>query len=48
MAQYTLRLLDPANKQQYKNQALEQAKTFSIDRIVPQYEKIYFNLVSKK
>jgi N-acetyl-alpha-D-glucosaminyl L-malate synthase BshA len=48
MAQCTLKLFDPALKQQYKIQALEQAKTFSIERIVPQYEKIYFNLVSKK
>jgi len=48
MAQHTLTLLNPSHKQQYKNQALEQAKTFGIERIVPQYEKIYFNLVSKK
>ena len=47
MAQHTLTLLNPLHKQQYKNQALEQAKTFGIERIVPQYEKIYINLVSK-
>lgn len=47
MAQHTLTLLNPSYKQQYKNQALEQAKTFGIERIVPQYEKIYINLVSK-
>jgi len=48
MAQHTLTLLNPSHKQQYKNQALEQAKTFGIERIVPQYEKIYINLVTKK
>jgi N-acetyl-alpha-D-glucosaminyl L-malate synthase BshA len=47
MANNTLKLLDPKQKQQYRNQALEQAKAFSIERVVPQYEEIYLNLVSK-
>lgn len=48
MANNTLKLLDPKEKQRYRNQALNQAKAFSIERIVPQYEEIYLNLVSKK
>jgi glycosyltransferase involved in cell wall biosynthesis len=48
MANNTLKLLDPVQKQQFRNQALEQAKAFSIERVVPQYEEIYLNLVSKK
>ena len=47
MANNTLRLLDPVQKQQFRNQALEQAKAFSIEHVVPQYEEIYLNLVSK-
>jgi N-acetyl-alpha-D-glucosaminyl L-malate synthase BshA len=48
MANNTLKLLDPVQKQQFRNQALEQAKAFSIERVVPQYEEIYLNLDSKK
>jgi len=48
MANNTLKLLDPVKKHQYRKQALEQAKAFSIERVVPQYEEIYLNLVSKK
>jgi N-acetyl-alpha-D-glucosaminyl L-malate synthase BshA len=48
MANNTLKLLDPVQKQRFRNQALEQAKAFSIERVVPQYEEIYLNLVSKK
>ena len=48
MATNTIKLLDPTHKQHFKNQALEQAKAFSIERVVPQYEEIYLNLVSKK
>jgi hypothetical protein len=48
MANNTLKLLDPAQKHQFRKQALEQAKAFSIERVVPQYEEIYLNLVSNK
>ncbi len=48
MAENTLTLLEPNQKQQFKNQAFQQAKTFSIDRVVKKYEEIYLNLVSKK
>ena len=48
MATNTIKLLDPTHKQHFRNQALEQAKAFSIERVVPQYEEIYLNLVSKK
>jgi hypothetical protein len=48
MANNTLKLLEPEQKQHYRNQALVQAKAFSIERVVPQYEEIYLNLVSKK
>jgi N-acetyl-alpha-D-glucosaminyl L-malate synthase BshA len=48
MANNTLKLLEHEQKKHYRNQALEQAKAFSIERVVPQYEEIYLNLVSKK
>lgn len=48
MAYNALRLLEPANKLKYRQQALIHAASFSIERIVPLYEKIYANLVVKK
>lgn len=47
MAKNTLTLLETAHKDKFRAQALEQAKTFSLERIVPRYEEIYLTLVSK-
>lgn len=47
MAKNTLTLLETAHKDTFRAQALEQAKTFSLERIVPRYEEIYLTLVSK-
>jgi N-acetyl-alpha-D-glucosaminyl L-malate synthase BshA len=46
MATNALRLLEPSERLKFRKQALEQAKSFSIERIVPQYEQIYHNLIS--
>lgn len=46
MAENCLSLLNATDKKKYKQQALAQAKCFSLERIVPEYEKIYLTLVN--
>lgn len=45
MAQNTLKLLNPSERNFYRAKALERAHFFSIERIVPLYENIYRKLV---
>jgi N-acetyl-alpha-D-glucosaminyl L-malate synthase BshA len=45
MAMNALTLLDPKNKHDFKLHALERAKDFSLNKIVPMYEAIYHKLV---
>ena len=48
MASNALQLLDPTTKHDFKLHALERAKDFALDKIVPMYEAIYDNLVNLK
>jgi N-acetyl-alpha-D-glucosaminyl L-malate synthase BshA len=48
MASNALQLLDPTTKHDFKLQALERAKDFALDKIVPMYEAIYDKLVNLK
>lgn len=48
MTSNTLRLLNPSDKMRFRLQALDQAKTFSPEEIIPKYEEIYHNLVENK
>ena len=41
MVEYALEILDDKNIQNFKKNALEQASNFSVEKIVPQYEKLY-------
>jgi len=48
MASNALQLLDPTTKHDFKLHALERAKDFALDKIVPMYEAIYDKLVNLK
>ncbi|NBY39500.1 MAG: N-acetyl-alpha-D-glucosaminyl L-malate synthase BshA [Flavobacteriia bacterium] len=48
MASNALQLLDPTTKHDFKLHALERAKDFALDNIVPMYEAIYDKLVNLK
>lgn len=48
MASNALHLLDPTTKHDFKLHALERAKDFALDKIVPMYEAIYDKLVNLK
>ena len=48
MASNALQLLDPTTKHDFKLHALERAKDFAMDNIVPMYEGIYDKLVNLK
>ncbi|NBV90895.1 MAG: N-acetyl-alpha-D-glucosaminyl L-malate synthase BshA [Flavobacteriia bacterium] len=48
MASNALQLLDPTTKHDFKLNALERAKDFALDKIVPMYEAIYDKLVNFK
>jgi len=48
MASNALQLLDPTTKHDFKLRALERAKDFALDKIVPMYEAIYDKLVNLK
>ena len=48
MAENVLKLLNDRKMfNEFKTNAFEQAKRFDIDKILPQYEKIYTQLISK-
>jgi L-malate glycosyltransferase len=49
MAQSALHILEtPSRLEQFRNQAIQQAEVFHINKILPQYEAIYARLVSKE
>lgn len=47
MSKNMLELLKEENLPKFKENAREQSKIFSLDKILPMYEKIYFNLANK-
>ena len=47
MANNMLELLKDGNLQNFKKNARERSKVFSLDAILPMYENIYFNLVNQ-
>ena len=43
MANYSLKLLqNPEMHQEFRNNAYERAKEFSMENIVPRYEEVYY------
>ncbi|HLW62103.1 MAG TPA: N-acetyl-alpha-D-glucosaminyl L-malate synthase BshA [Flavobacterium sp.] len=49
MVQHSLEILkDPATLQNFKKQAYQHSKNFSVDKIVPMYEAIYYKALKRK
>lgn len=49
MVQHTLTILEsPETLSQFKNQALERAEDFAIQKILPLYEKLYYDIIDRK